>query len=398
MRLTFCHHLMRDCDCLDDEEAEISFIGVHSMYYLTEADYRQMGRYCNASGFTTFTAAVHVPSLGTQLPKSKPEFMFVSSQMLPELFTVRQRVYDYFLRKCFSDVLLAFIPLGPAGTIYAHPSMSWLQAGGFHSSIITRWLQTALEGGWWTSATIAAIVAIVGAAFWAGQEVVSRHHLSAVAWYCTWLVDCPVPWYYRLAGVGLTLLSLLSGSIAMFLVVRFCTLRTAEPGWLTDTTVSVSHSTTIPDPHGDPIAEILTLRVGRPRMLEMLTFATGIVEPQVFSHALQMFANGGVPDLVCGRAFSAGMRRYKTTPDVTANSVRQARLKFDSLNLLTPGDQTSMNGSSERRCSLGFIMKMRSAWAYLTQCLFTLVLVLSFLVLPIACVILAVKGGRGWLA
>lgn len=393
-----CHHACRECDCMASMDWIVAVpISVHSAYYFMEDDYVHM---LNCFGPYTMTAALHVPEIGKVLPASKPEFQFVTPQIIPELFTYAERSRDWFLRTFAHDSMMAMMPLGPAGTTYIHPAMSWLKHGGLHTSPFTRLIQRWVHGH--PCALLLCLLVLVVVWGFAGHIVITKSYWWYVRSHYTMFERLVSALFERQPNVATRLVL---GSVAVVgvmleafvaaVIVRVLMLRTRHPGLITDATISFVHATQLPDENNDPVVDIFHITVGNPRDLAPVNFANVLVQPQVFAHAVAMFAAGGVPDVVAGRAFSSGMRRFRTTPEVTAATVKQARQAYERLNLHAP---MMMSGSPPRRWFRGFRSSLLSALALLVRLSCTVALVCAFLVPWVVIVWTASTGVPGWWA
>lgn len=357
-KVNVCYHKCSECTCLQRDEYKQPFlIAVHSLYYLNEDDFSWLHRAC---GETTIHAVVHRPEEGSQIPKDAPEYVWVSPETEPGLFTWRERVQSRMRRVIYGEGLVKFIPLGPAGTIYTHDRMSWLGAGGRHISDVTQALDRATRK-WWGPLLMVAFLAtylfLLGltcmkvvkdtAAYLTYlHDVKTVTALAFQQW--GWLRDWPLGTYLFEWYMTMTLAQIepvrwtrwvlaypvvvTIGFVFAIFMARWLTTPTGRPGPMTRTTVVVTHKRALADPQRDPIADVLSVRVGPPVELVPQLFGTCRVAPVAFTTLVGMFLLGGDTPVTEARVMAAALRRYDYSTSITQDTVKAALARARQLN------------------------------------------------------------------
>jgi len=346
-RINVCEHRIGECECAAEAGAtKVVFISCHTLYYIRQAEYRAI---YDLYGPVVIHAAIHRPTPGGQLPVDNPEFVWVSAADAPEVFTWQERVLSRVRASLIGDPFIAMIPLKHAGTVYRHSSMSWLQYGGMHVSVVSSLLDWATAE--WTTFVSSSVCIFVPAfllsligcctqVVWLCWSYYERR--SRLAWFY-WsfgsaltmpllgpLLSGPLEWAFvgSAPGVGrpLVIMAAVVSFFGAFVVsARYFFLSARDPGLLTDTTVSFIHRTSLADERQDPLVDILDVSVGPPRPLMPTTFGSVQVDPEMRRHALAILLASPDDVTVMNRTTASLLRRYTYSVSQTVASVKEAR-------------------------------------------------------------------------
>jgi hypothetical protein len=397
--LTLCHHKLRDCDCFGPR-SKVVFIAVHTLYYLGDADFAAVfGRF----GQVDILAATHSPTR-TQIPTTSPEFMWMTPTQVPEFYTTAQMWQLRIREWVYGEPAVAMVPLQGKGTVYKHDACVWLGYGGRHVSPITILLDEATRGRWFSVLYVTTVLmCLVGLvvqmrSWWHGPTPIFREQgrfellvrglnfalLNATRWSDTFFGETRTGW---IQPVG----SWWHAAALVFLVpvltvmLRYCTMRSRAPGWLTELSVVANPLTTLVDRWGIQLTDIHSVTVGPPMELPETVRGGVRVEPEVMLTAVQMML--GVADTQQNdeRVLAAVTRRYNYPLEVSAAALSEAKRRVALWRLSGNGSVTPPNTPPSSRWA--FILSPLSVLGFLLRLCWRLAIALSYVAM--ACCVIA---------
>lgn len=140
-RLNYCYHKASDCDCMKYYD-HVEAVTVHAAYYFSPMDYDQVFKYTQR-----LTAIVHVPEVGTTIPKNgSPEYEWTDECESSDFRTKWLARYRRFVTGVGQ---VRMHPLQTAETGYAHPDVgATIRNGGYHFTSFTPYASRVAEPGW----------------------------------------------------------------------------------------------------------------------------------------------------------------------------------------------------------------------------------------------------------
>lgn len=350
----------------------------HSAYYLTEYEWAHIA----SIDPTTCTMVVHPPQARRGIPADAPEFTFGHPADNTSVLSTTTLIVDAYREYMLGRPAVVFKPNGPHGTMYHHDAMIWLSAGGFHSSVFTRFLDHySRDWKFCFAHTLVIIAAFIAALVLLGFGAVELAQYVDMLMYpqpegffsglyrhirCTF-VTCYVP---SLSSGLLKLVAALSITIGTWwhmLMVRACVALTVAPGLCTDLTLS-----TVPyqafDWQGEVICDVFKLVFSGPITLTPVQNQSFHVVHEAYTNALTILAMGamGPPkQLAC---LATLVRRHNVASPVAYNAVTQAterlnvyRLLFEAPTTITPSILSVLWASPGLCLSMPFAL-VRAMW------------------------------------